>query len=492
MSDFELNPAKADSLAADDVRETESSPPAGTEEPAERADSLSMFPSEASESEATDRSSPDPADVTSGARASQEQTVAGTQNPRSRRWYSEPVAIADDRAQLEAPWNPGTYVETEATLQAVCTRIERRLIQVEEALARTEGFVADGTLHELSTRIAARLAATEDALRHIETVVTNGPPDELLALQTLGADIDRRLAHVEDALGRTEGLVADRTLHEMSAHIAARLTETEGAVRRIEGLVASGPPEELFALQALGATIDKRLAHVEDALGRTEGLVTDRTLHVMSAHIAARLTETEGAVRRIEGLVASRAVAELSARVDAAFAHTDDALRRIEAALASSQHHDRAADAAGWSRRLSAAAALTGTLALESLNGGSQAAWSGADCQTRRSGSRTGRRADLCRFNASSHQRRSTTPTPTPTRRTTARRDCRRTGGARAGSTGKSHPTNKPVDAADDTWSFRSGTEAQRRCPDNGERDGSSRRACPICGRSFDYLETTG
>ena len=166
-------------------------------------------------------------------------------------------------------------------------------------------------------------------------VVTSGPPDELLALQTLGANIDKRLAHVEEALGRTEGLVADRTLHEVSAHIAARLTETEGAVRRIEGLVASGPPEELFALQTLGANIDKRLAHVEEALGRTEALVTDRTLHVVSAHIAARLTETEGAVRRIESLVASGAVAELSARVDAAFAHTDDALRRIEAALES-------------------------------------------------------------------------------------------------------------------------------------------------------------
>ncbi|MET0215227.1 MAG: PEGA domain-containing protein [Vicinamibacterales bacterium] len=207
-----------------------------------------------------------------------------------------------------------------ATLQAACTGIEKRLVQVEETLTRTEGFVADRTLHEMSTRIAARLTETEDALRHIETVVTSGPPDELLALQTLGANIDKRLAHVEEALGRTEGLVADRTLHEVSAHIAARLAETEGA---------------LFALQTLGANIDKRLAHVEEALGRTERLVTDRTLQVASAHIAARLTETEGAVRRIEGLVASGAVAELSARVDAAFAHTDDALRRIEAALES-------------------------------------------------------------------------------------------------------------------------------------------------------------
>ena len=317
MSDFEPNPAKADSVAANDVWETESSSPA---EPSERADSISMFPSEGPESEGIDLSSRDPADVISRPHANQEQTVAGTHNPRFRRWSSAPVATADDHAKLAATWKLGTYVQTVATLQAACTGIEKRLGQVEETLTRTEGFVADSTLHEMSTRIAARLTETEDALRHIETVVTSGPPDELLALQTLGANIDKRLAHVEEALGRTEGLVADRTLHEVSARIAARLAETEGA---------------LFALQTLGANIDKRLAHVEEALGRTEKLVTDRTLHVVSTHIAARLTETEGAVRRIEDLVASGAVAELSARVDAAFAHTDDALRRIEAALES-------------------------------------------------------------------------------------------------------------------------------------------------------------
>jgi len=388
MSYFEPNPTKADSVAADDVREIESSPPAEPEEPSERADSLSMFPSEGSESEGTDLSSRSPADVTSRAPASEEQIVAGTRNPRTRLWYSAPVAIADDRAKLEAKL--GTYVETLATLQAVCTGIEKRLGQVEdtlarteglstriatrltetqdalrhnesvgtsgpsaeplalqalganidtrlahveEALGRTEGLVADRTLHDVSAHIAARLTETEGAVRRIEGLVASGPPEELFALQALGANIDTRLTHVEEALGRTEGLVADRTLHEVSAHIAARLTETEGAVRRIESVVASGPPEELFALQTLSANIDKRLAHVEEALGRTEAMVTDRTLHVASAHIVARLTETEGAVRRIESLVASGAVAELSARVDAAFAHTNDALRRIEAAL---------------------------------------------------------------------------------------------------------------------------------------------------------------
>ena len=193
-----------------------------------------MFPSEGPESEGIDLSSRNPADVTSRAPASQEQTVAGTQNPRFRRWSSAPVAIADDRAKLEATSKLGTYVETVATLQAVCTGIEKRLGQVEETLTRTEG---------LSTRIAARLTETQDALRHNESVGTSGPSAEPLALQALGANIDTRLAHVEEALGRTEGLVADRTLHEVSTHIAARLTETEGAVRRIEVWLRAGRPK---------------------------------------------------------------------------------------------------------------------------------------------------------------------------------------------------------------------------------------------------------
>jgi hypothetical protein len=297
MSDFEPNPAKADSLAAEDVRETESTPLAGPEEPSERADSISMFPSESTESEGIDLSSPDPADVTSRGHASQEQIVASTWNPRSRRWYSVPVATTDDRAKLEATSKLGTYVETVATLQAVSTGIEKRLGQVEETLARTEGFVADRTLHELSTRIAARLTETEDALRHIETVVTSGPPDELLALQTLGANIDKRLAHVEEALARTEGLVTDRTLHVASAHIAARLTETESAVRRIESLVASG------AVAELSARVDAAFAHTNDALRRIEAALENRS-EVPSIDRGAGVREEEERQTRPAGVAA--------------------------------------------------------------------------------------------------------------------------------------------------------------------------------------------
>ena len=368
MSDSEPNPTTPDPVAAAETRDPDDT------------DSLSIFPSESTESEGTYLLLPDPADPAARARTSPGPTqsspgwpseaAAGIRNARYRSGYSVPVSIADDRATREAIWKLGAYVETVATLQEVCTSIDTRLIRAEEALARTEGFVADRTLHELSTRIAARLTdtedavrhieealartegivadrtlhelstriaarltETEDAVRHIERVVTSGPPEELVALQAVCTSIDARLVQAEETLARTEGLVADRALHELSTRIATRLAETEDTVRHIERVVTSGPPEELVALQTLCAKIEKRLAHVEESLGRTEGLVTDRSFNEMSAHISARLTGTEDAVRRIEGLVASGALAELSARVDFAFAQSDDALRRIEAAV---------------------------------------------------------------------------------------------------------------------------------------------------------------
>ena len=409
LSDSESHPTQAASVAVGDVREREATPPAPTEEPSERADSLSMFSSEGTASKETDLLPPDPADLAARAGTSPgapqsdprgpAQTIAGTQHSRYRGGHPVPVAIVDDRATREAIWKLETYVETVSTLQALCASIDKRLMHAEETLARTEGFVADRTLHDLSTRIASRLTETEDAVRHIERVVASGPPEELLALQTLCANIDKRLAQAEETLGRTERLIADpalhdlstriasrltetedavrhiervvasgppeellalqtlcanidkrlaqaeetlgRTerliadpaLHDLSTRIASRLTETEDAVRHIERVVASGPPEELLALQTLCANIDKRLAQAEETLGRTEGLAADRTLHELSARIAARLTDTEDAVRRLEGLVASGALAELSARVETGFAQTDDALRRIEAAL---------------------------------------------------------------------------------------------------------------------------------------------------------------
>jgi len=241
MSYFEPNPTKADSVAADDVRETESSPPAEPEEPLERADSLSMFPSEGSESERTDLSSRSPVDVTSRAPASEEPMVAGTRNPRTRLWYSAPVAIADDRAKLEAKL--GTYVETLATLQAVCTGIEKRLGQVEEALARTEGFVADRTLHELSTRIAARLTETEGAVRRIESLVASG------AVAELSARVDAAFAHTDDALRRIEAALESRSdVPSINRGAVAREDPWQVVSTTIErqtqpaGVAASAPP----------------------------------------------------------------------------------------------------------------------------------------------------------------------------------------------------------------------------------------------------------
>ena len=221
MSDSEPNATNPDPTAAAEVRETDDT------------DSLSMFPSEGSKSE-------EPSDP-----------ITGIRKARYRSGHSVPVAIADDRAAREAIRKMGAYVETVATLQAICTSIDTRLVQAEETLARTEGLVADRSLHDLSTGIAARLTATEDTVRHIERVVTSGPPEELFALQTLCANIEKRLAQVEGALGRLSG--------------------TEDAVRRIEGLVASG------ALAELSARVDSAFAQSDDALRRIEAALESKS-----------------------------------------------------------------------------------------------------------------------------------------------------------------------------------------------------------------------
>ena len=360
----------------------------------------------------------------------------------------------------------------------------------------------------MSTRIAARLTETEDALRHIETVVASGPPDELLALQTLGANIDNAWRTSRKRLGAPRGW--SPTARSMKCRLTSRLGLPKQKVR------FGGSKVWLPADRPKSSSRSRRSAPISTNVWRTsrKRLGAPRAGHRPHAPSgvgphrgsAHRNRKCGSADRRSGCQRSGRRALGPGRRCFCAHRRCPSAnrggvgkqirrpldqsrRRRSRGSSASCQHHDRASDAAGWSRRLGAAAALTGAVALESLNSGSQTPWSGADCQTRRSDSRTGRRADRCRSNASSHQRRGTNPTPT--RRTTARRDGRRTGAARAGSTGKTHPTNKSVDAADDTWSFRTGTGAPRRCPDNGGRDCSFRRACPICRGSFDYLDTT-
>jgi len=225
MSDSEPDPPKPDSV----------------EEPPEGTDSLSMFPSEGTEAQS--------------APGWPSETDAGIRKPRYRSGQSVPVAIADDRATRETIRKLEAYVQTVSTLQEICTSIDTRLAQAEATLARTEGVLADRTLHELSTRMADRLAQTEDAIRHIERVVTSGPPDELFAIQTLCANIEKRLAHVEETLGRTD------------EHISARLTGTENAVRRIEGLVASGALESKSAAPSSPAVAVRGLPAAERLVG---------------------------------------------------------------------------------------------------------------------------------------------------------------------------------------------------------------------------------
>jgi hypothetical protein len=99
-------------------------------------------------------------------------------------------------------------------------------------------------------------------------MVASGAVEEQSALQSLRSHIGEQLEKTEEIARRTEGVIADRTVRELSAYIDTRVMGTDEVVRRIEELVTSRSREELSALQALHADIDRRLAQAEGVLRR--------------------------------------------------------------------------------------------------------------------------------------------------------------------------------------------------------------------------------
>jgi hypothetical protein len=96
-------------------------------------------------------------------------------------------------------------------------------------------------------------------------VVASGAFGEQSAIEALRSHIAERLEQTAEIVRRTEGVIADRTVRELSAYIDTRVMGTDEVVRRIEQLVASRSREELSALQALHADIDRRLSKAEEA-----------------------------------------------------------------------------------------------------------------------------------------------------------------------------------------------------------------------------------
>ena len=128
--------------------------------------------------------------------------------------------------------------------------------------------------------------------------------------------------------------------------------------------------------------------------------------------------------------------------------------------------------------------------ALESLVSVSKAAWSGADCQARHSDCWTGRCADCCRSNASSHRRRNNT-TPAPTREQPPAVTVVETEPLSQAPQEKPDPPTSP--STQPTTNGASALAPRRRADAGTTADATAlfRCACPICRGSFYYLDTT-
>ena len=237
-SDPESNPNEATPVAVDDVRATEVTPPA--EDPPEKRDSLMMFPSERTTTEAADLPTFEIDFADHPRRAQPPRPVTQV-----------PVAIVDDRATREAIRKLGEYSDTLKSLQDLCASIDDRL-------RRAEAATGDRSLHELSARVEARLTEVEQAVQRIERTVASESLEGQAAIQALRGHIGERLEQTEEIVRRSEGVIADHAVREVSACIDARVTGSDEVVRRIEQVVASQSREELSALQALRADIDRR------------------------------------------------------------------------------------------------------------------------------------------------------------------------------------------------------------------------------------------
>jgi hypothetical protein len=276
LSDSESHSKEATPMAVGDVRDADLTSPANTDESSGQTDSLLMFSSEGT-----------PSDASYVAR--RPSVIQQPSRPFSG--HAVPAAIIDDRALREAISKLDGYADTLAKLQALCAAIDSRLEKAEETLRRTEEATSGGSLHELSARIDSRLAETEQAALRIERMVASGAVEEQSALQALRGRIGEQLEKTEQAALRIERMVASGAVEEQSVlqalrtHIGeqvekteaiARRTEgvitrvmgTEEVVRRIEQLVTSRSREELSALQAIHVDIDRRLSQAEDALRR--------------------------------------------------------------------------------------------------------------------------------------------------------------------------------------------------------------------------------
>lgn len=164
-----------------------------------------------------------------------------------------------------------------------------------------------------------------------ESISLEGHLAALTELYDLCLGIDERLARAEQALQRTEDLVADRILLDPYLRLDERLTQAEHALQSLQAAI----PEVDKTVHELGASIAEGFGRIDEALRRTESLGADRTLRQLAARIDTRLADTTETVSRIERVVGHGSLREFAAALSARVTQTEETLRRIEAVIES-------------------------------------------------------------------------------------------------------------------------------------------------------------
>jgi ElaB/YqjD/DUF883 family membrane-anchored ribosome-binding protein len=231
------------------------------------------------------------------------------------------ASIAQGLATVEDVGGQRAGAAIDAAVRDLCSQTYDRLVRVEAAIQRTEGFVAEKAWDP--STIAHQLERIEETLRLTQKSLADSMLPEVYV------SIEKQFGQVRTALQRTEEVVADKTLHELCRNIDSRLERTEDTLHRGEGVVAE-------RLQELAARMTARFGEVDETLRLTQKSLADSVLPEVCDDIQQQLIQARTALQRTEEAVADKSLHELCQNIDARLERTEDTLHRGEGILAES------------------------------------------------------------------------------------------------------------------------------------------------------------
>jgi len=146
-------------------------------------------------------------------------------------------------------------------------------------------------------------------------------------------------ASIDRRLARVEEVSGQRHRATIDEALHDVCSQMSNRLVRVEAAVER---TEGFVAQKpwdLSTSAHTRLEHVEETLRLTQQALADRTLHELCRNIETRLERTEDTLHRREGIVAE-SLQQLSARMTARFAEVEETLRRTQKSLADSMPPD--------------------------------------------------------------------------------------------------------------------------------------------------------